>query len=37
MSLPDYNFLPGPLWLITVLHVLTLGLHLIAMNFVLGG
>jgi hypothetical protein len=37
MTLPDYNFLPAPVWLITVLHVLTLGLHLIAMNFVLGG
>jgi len=37
MTLPDYNFLPAPVWLITVLHVLTLALHLAAMNFVLGG
>jgi hypothetical protein len=37
MNLPDYNFLPAPLWLITILHVLTLTLHLAAMNFVFGG
>jgi len=37
MNLPDYNFLSAPLWLITVLHILTLTLHLAAMNFVLGG
>jgi hypothetical protein len=37
MNLPDYNFLPAPLWLITILHVLTLTLHLTAMNFVFGG
>ncbi len=36
-SLPDYQFLPAPLWLITVLHVLTLTLHFVAMNFMLGG
>jgi hypothetical protein len=37
MNLPDSNFLPAPLWLITSLHVLTLSLHFVAMNFVLGG
>ncbi len=37
MSLPDYNVLPAPLWLITSLHLLTLTLHFIAMNFVVGG
>jgi hypothetical protein len=36
-NLPDYHFLPAPLWLIVVLHVLTLTLHFIAMNFLLGG
>lgn len=36
-NLPDYQFLPAPLWLITVLHILTLTLHLAAMNFLLGG
>ena len=35
--LPDYQFLPAPLWLITVLHILTLTLHFAAMNFLLGG
>ncbi len=37
MILPTYNFLSAPLWLINVLHVLTLSLHLVAMNFVFGG
>ncbi len=37
MTLPDYNFLSAPLWVITVLHVLTLTLHFAAMNFVVGG
>jgi hypothetical protein len=37
MNLPDSNFLPAPIWLITSLHVLTLSLHFAAMNFVLGG
>jgi hypothetical protein len=37
MNLPDYNFLSAPLWLITVLHVVTLTLHFAAMNFLLGG
>jgi hypothetical protein len=37
MSLPDTNVLPGPLWLITTLHVHTLSLHFAAMNFVIGG
>jgi hypothetical protein len=35
--MPDYDFIPAPLWLITVLHVLTLTLHLVAMNFLVGG
>jgi hypothetical protein len=37
MNLPDYKFLPAPLWLITILHVVTLTLHFIAMNFLFGG
>ena len=37
MNLPDSNFLPAPLWLITVLHIVTLTLHLAAMNFLFGG
>jgi hypothetical protein len=37
MPLPDYSFLPAPLWLITVLHIVTLTLHFVAMNFMLGG
>jgi hypothetical protein len=37
MNLPDSNFLPAPLWLITGLHILTLSLHFAAMNFMLGG
>lgn len=36
-ALPDYDFLPAPLWLITVLHLLTLALHFVAMNFLVGG
>ena len=36
-SLPDYDFLSAPLWLITILHVTTLTLHLTAMNFLFGG
>lgn len=35
--LPDYEFLPAPLWLLNILHWLTLALHFVAMNFVLGG
>ncbi len=35
--MPGYNFLPAPVWLITALHVLTLTLHFLAMNFLLGG
>jgi hypothetical protein len=35
--LPGYEFLPAPLWLITLLHLLTLTLHFLAMNFLLGG
>jgi hypothetical protein len=37
MNLPDYNFIPAPLWLITVLHIVTLSLHFAAMNFLFGG
>lgn len=37
MPLPDYNFIPAPLWLITILHILTLTLHFAAMNFLVGG
>ncbi len=37
MPLPDYDFLPAPLWLLTILHLLTLTLHFVAMNFMLGG
>jgi hypothetical protein len=37
MTLPNYEFLSAPLWLITTLHLLTLSLHLVAMNFLLGG
>lgn len=36
-TLPDAYFLSAPLWLITVLHVLTLTLHFVAMNFLVGG
>jgi len=37
MSLPDYQFLSAPLWLVTTLHLVTLTLHFVAMNFLLGG
>lgn len=37
MNLPDYNFLSAPLWLITTLHIVTLSLHFLAMNFLVGG
>jgi hypothetical protein len=37
MNLPGYNFLSAPLWLITILHVVTLSLHFVAMNFLFGG
>ncbi|RMD83781.1 MAG: hypothetical protein D6815_05700 [Candidatus Dadabacteria bacterium] len=36
-TLPGYEFLSAPLWLITVLHVATLTLHFAAMNFLFGG
>ena len=32
MTLPTYDFLPAPLWLVTALHILTLTLHFLAMN-----
>jgi MFS family permease len=37
MNTPGYDFLPAPLWLITTLHVVTLTLHFVAMNFLFGG
>ena len=37
MNLPDSSFIPAPLWLINVLHLFTLSLHFIAMNFLFGG
>lgn len=37
MNLPGYEFLSAPLWLITVLHIVTLTLHFVAMNFLVGG
>lgn len=37
MNLPDYHFLPAPLWLVTALHLVTLTLHFAAMNFLVGG
>jgi hypothetical protein len=35
--MPGSNFLSAPLWLVTVLHVVTLSLHFVAMNFLVGG
>ncbi len=37
MNLPDYHFIAAPLWLVTVLHLLTLTLHFFAMNILFGG
>jgi hypothetical protein len=37
VTLPDYHFLSAPLWLVTVLHLLTLTLHFFAMNILVGG
>jgi hypothetical protein len=37
MTAPGTNFLSAPLWLITTLHLLTLTLHFLAMNFLVGG
>jgi hypothetical protein len=37
MNLPDSQFLAAPLWLVTLLHLVTLTLHFMAMNFLLGG
>ena len=36
-ALPEYDTIPGPLWMIVILHLLTLTLHFVAMNFLLGG
>jgi len=37
LALPDVHVLPAPLWLITLLHVLTLTLHFAAMGCLFGG
>ena len=37
MNAPGYNFIPAPLWLISTLHIVTLTLHFVAMNFLFGG
>jgi hypothetical protein len=37
VNLPDSEFLAAPLWLVTLLHLLTFTMHLAAMNFLLGG
>ncbi|HTS17348.1 MAG TPA: hypothetical protein VMP11_07240 [Verrucomicrobiae bacterium] len=37
MNLPNYEFLSAPLWLVTILHLVTLTLHFVAMNFLFGG
>jgi hypothetical protein len=37
VTLPDYHFLSAPLWVVTGLHLLTLTLHLLAMNILFGG
>lgn len=37
MNLPDYHFFPAPVWLLTLLHIVTLTLHFVAMNFIFGG
>jgi hypothetical protein len=37
MNLPDYNFLSAPLWIVSLLHWVTLTVHFVAMNFVFGG
>jgi hypothetical protein len=37
VTLPSYEFLSAPLWLVTVLHVVTLTLHLAAMGTLFGG
>ncbi len=37
MNLPNSEFLSVPLWLVNVLHLLTLTLHFVAMNILLGG
>ena len=37
MNLPDYNFLSAPLWIVTFLHLVTITIHFVAMNFIFGG
>lgn len=37
MNLPLYDFLSAPLWLTNILHMVTLTLHFVAMNFLFGG
>lgn len=36
-ALPEYDTLPAPLWIVVILHLLTLTLHFVAMNFMFGG
>ena len=37
VTLPGYEFLSVPFWLVTMLHIVTLTLHFAAMNFLFGG
>ena len=37
MNLPNYEFLSAPIQLVTALHLLTLSLHFLAMNLLVGG
>ena len=37
MKPTSYEFLPAPLWLITLLHLVTLTLHFVAMGALFGG
>jgi len=37
MNLPASDFISAPVWLVTVLHILTLTMHFVAMNILLGG
>ena len=33
MNLPDYNFISAPLWLVTILHVVTLTVHFVVEGY----
>src|SRR5574342_300774 len=37
MNAPAHEFISAPLWLLTTLHILSLTLHFVAMNFLFGG